>query len=251
MINGYTNLYINGCSFTKGDTLKGNHAFPLKLSILLDTDLYDYSKNGNSLETIVFSSIHHLVQFDPKDTLVVIGLTWAPRSGILFNDRMFNITPSDYGKKTNKVDFRDKNLPGRFTTPFDNIVNAGVKEAQYENQEAVDNVLTSYTRYRLNCIKYDPQYKYTDTKKYIFNFLNLQNFLKLNNFTYLFVDFSGVVTLEGMSSNLFSKIDMERVIPMYKNLYPEFSIDPLTSHPTANATSFLAEYISNIIKTKL
>lgn len=251
MLKGYKNLYINGCSFTKGDKLKTTHAFPWKVNQLLGTELYDFAKNGNSLESIAFTSTHHLLDFDPQDTLVLIGLTWASRSGILFNKRIYNITPADFSKIKHNTSFTDKNLPGRFSLPFINPRDLPSNWREIEDQQAVDDVLKLYTEYKQTIVKYDEKFKETFNESYLFTLVNLQNFLVSKQFNYYFIDFSDVVSKETLNFKLNALVDHSRVIPMNQYLHKGFTIDSKTAHPTAEATTFLAEYIFNFLNNKL
>lgn len=245
-VENFKNLYINGCSFTAGHSLKKNDQFPFKLNELLGTELFNFSKNGNSLETIAFTSIHHLQDFDPEDTLVVIGLTWSSRFGILLNERMFNLTPADIRKGKAKTSFTDKNTYPRFSVPYVNVRNINIEEVQVENQESVDEVLKQYRKYIETLITYDDNVNSNFLGKYIYTLVNLENYLKLRKFNYLFIDYSGEAKFCRENYKLGSLLDQTRIVSMYKGLYNEFTIDPNTSHPTAEATTFLAEHIANI-----
>ena len=56
----YKDLYINGCSFTKGHTLKPIDTWPVKLSNHLNLRLINHSKNAQGLESIVYNTVAHL-----------------------------------------------------------------------------------------------------------------------------------------------------------------------------------------------
>ena len=47
----YKDLYINGCSFTKGHNLEPKDTWPVKLSNSLNLRLINHSKNAQGLES--------------------------------------------------------------------------------------------------------------------------------------------------------------------------------------------------------
>ncbi len=59
------NLYINGCSFTYGDSLPKEQTWPELLSKKLNLNLLNHSVNGNSMQSITFNSVNYLSKLKP------------------------------------------------------------------------------------------------------------------------------------------------------------------------------------------
>ena len=118
-MKGYKNLYINGCSFTAGHTLPEEKTWPVLLSKKLNLNLINQSKNGNSFQSIVFNSVNHLSHLDSKDTLVIIGTTYASRYMIQFKKGVVNITSGDLSGPKGKVKSESRlSTYRRFSSPY-------------------------------------------------------------------------------------------------------------------------------------
>lgn len=253
----YKNLYVNGCSFTKGHTVLGEKCWPNLTSNHLKLDLFNESKNGNSLKSIVLSTILHLKNFSSKETLVIIGITWPDRKSVPFNEYLFNITPSDLSKfKLDKITFEDKIHPdGRANLPykkFDSFKNYLIekKEKNIENslniissrQKEIDLLLGKYLDYYKTYSILDDNFIRNNMIESLFLIECLQNYLVVNNFDYIFIDF-GQITTHSNDFNFLNLFNLKEIINVSTS---DFDIDKKTSHP-----SELGHYtLKNIILKK-
>ena len=98
----YKSLYINGCSYTAGNNLDEKYIWPNLVSKKTNLNLINQAKNGNSFQSIVFNSVNHLSSMDAKNTMVLIGITWASRYMVQFGDSVVNITNEDLERKNKK-----------------------------------------------------------------------------------------------------------------------------------------------------
>ena len=196
----FKNIYINGCSFTRGHTLPVEETWPELLGNKLKLQKIDQSINGQSFDSIFTNTISHLSNLDPNDTLVVIGTTWATRYSIPFGDINVNITPGDlWNQEGGKTDFSDKLSFHRMVSPY-NIITAhvdarskyfigGVGNDATQLKIGFDAVCASFTNYYKTLIKYDGSYERNQNLYLVTKLLALQAFLENNNFNYRIVDF--------------------------------------------------------------
>jgi len=229
------NLYINGCSYTVGHELDSEQTWPVLLSKLTNLNLINESKNGQSMESIKINSINHLSRLDPKDTTVVIGLTWPLRTSYSYNRFNINFTPSDLegvlNLKAKLSTWRRISSPYYFTHKElrSERVNNNALELNEKQEEGLE-VLSKYYEYQKALVSHSSTYTLDNTTRFITDIISLQSFLKVNEFKYSFVYFDVNIFAEilyGELSYLSEQIDFEKTIEL-----PECRPNT-TCHPTA------------------
>lgn len=179
------NLYVNGCSFTAGDTLKDGFTWPELLAKKMDIDLTCRAVNGGSMDTIFYNTINHLQHFDSKDTYVIIGITWPERFGIFFDRTLLNVTPADLDVKlweTKISTWRRMSGPTLETTEkIDEYF------SQLKHTKDYKKVLEGFLEYFKKLIKYDPNLKQNSWIKMLTQVLALDAYLNDNGFKHKFI----------------------------------------------------------------
>lgn len=247
----FDTLYVNGCSFTAGDSLPINESWPSILQGLTGYNLINDSKNGNSFDTISLVSTCQLVDLDPEKTLVIIGLTWAERYGILYDQFMVNITPADIGE--NKSVYTEK-------LGHDRRVSSPLIESKFEflsaRKEFVDDenkfkgfntTMRAFSNFYECLVEYDSYLKTNQYLNYLKQVLQLQSFLEVRKFKYLMIDFPGYFFADqfkrdNRNSKLFDKIDKDKIIDMRWDRFAEYI--PKTSHPDSDQCKIIANLIN-------
>jgi len=245
-VNGYKNLYINGCSFTAGDNIPEGLTWPDLLQEKTKLNLRNSAKNGNSMGTITKMSIMELIDFSPKDTLVIIGLTWAERYSISIEDFLVNVTPADLGY--DKTDFEDKISTWRRISSYRHIeqndldTNQQVLNLVRENKS--DKVLTGFRKFYELLVAYDSKLKENQLDEFMLNLLSLQMFLESFDFSYKFIDFQSYKKDLNVNK-IFNLLRKDSILTI--NCEELKLIDHKTNHPS----KYGCEQISNIILNNL
>tara|TARA_R100001163_G_scaffold53201_1_gene40565 strand:- start:3471 stop:4217 length:747 start_codon:yes stop_codon:yes gene_type:complete len=245
----YKDLYINGCSFTKGHALKPKDTWPTKLSNLLSLRLINHSKNAQGLESIVYNSIAHLSELDPKETLVVIGFTWLDRYLVQAFGYNFTLTGGDLANERTQWGHR---LGDRASSPFSIYEHYTEKNENYfsdDIRERLNNILTKYREYLKELMTGDPEYlKHVQLKGVTLKIM-LQSFLKDNNFNYRFIDFaadSGLYSrIIKTNPSIKNKLDYSKIIDID---YKKFCGTHQDGHPTAECCTYIADKLNNEFK---
>tara|TARA_B100001939_G_scaffold342168_1_gene352924 strand:- start:2441 stop:3064 length:624 start_codon:yes stop_codon:yes gene_type:complete len=153
------NLYINGCSFTHGNTLPKHETWPYLLSKETKLNLINESKNGQSFGSIFYNSINTLSELDSSDTIVVIGFTWETRYMIQFGNETSDVSPSILDTK---------------------------------NEYNGSDVQKEFGKYYRYLAKHDDNLETNQRKNLLTKIISLQGFLKQENFEYRFINFNQV-----------------------------------------------------------
>jgi len=223
------NLYINGCSYTAGDNIKNGLTWPELLSKKMNLNLINQAVNGNSMSSIMYNSVNHLQKLNSDDTLVVIGLTWAPRVMLQFDKFTTNITTTDLECRNSLVKlstWRRVSSPYTFSQEeIDNI-------KSQVNIEDYDKIYNSFVDHYETLIKYDKNVQENQTLKLETDILLLQSFLKENNYDYRFISWD---------KNVHTNPKFENVILFDESWKNEFVDD--TSHPTIEGCENISEVI--------
>ena len=236
----FKNIYINGCSFTAGDNIKQENIWPVLLAKKLNLNLINQSKNANSLQSIVFTSVNHLSTLNKDDTLVVIGLTWPPRYMIQFKNSVVNITPADVDKKGPKLISESNFSAHRRMSSAVLADNYKIDDFFSEiNLDETDIVLGNFVKYYKSLLRYDTDIKRNQDLNYISNLVLFQSFLKENNFNYKFISFDSI--LEKMDFPICNKLDKSKIIN-FNGDWSKLYIDN-TSHPTKEGCINISEVI--------
>lgn len=242
-MKGCSKLYINGCSFTKGHELTYTQTWPYLIAQQLELDLYNSSANANSMDTIITTSILQLSKFNPAETVVIIGLTWATRVGIMINNIMANVTLGDV--EYDHSNWNHRIFGDRCSFPFE-LENVQQVRKEFEDSVLENNVdfyepvLKASSALLRTQITYDTNYQRTLNVKFLLNLINLQNFLKVNKFKYLFIDFQNLDEEYKHKDELvlLNQIDREKVVYIDGNSYIKEH-----SHPTADACEYITKQI--------
>ena len=223
------NLYINGCSYTAGDNIKNGLTWPELLSKKMNLNLINQAVNGNSMSSIMYNSVNHLQKLNSDDTLVVIGLTWAPRVMLQFDKFTTNITTTDLECRNSLVKLSTWR---RLSSPyvFSQKEIDGVKSQV--NIEDYDKIYNSFVDHYETLIKYDKNVQENQTLKLETDILLLQSFLKENNYDYRFISWD---------KNVHTNPKFENVILFDESWKNEFVDD--TSHPTIEGCENISEVI--------
>jgi len=255
-----TSLYINGCSFTRGDSLVEEKTWPALLqSATLPVEYTNDSANGNSFGSTFYTTLAKLSKLDNyEDLFVVIGITWSPRYAVFFDKSIASITPADVFDGETKTEFSDKySTHRRLVSPyFDTwpIKNKHIESIeQYENiknNNGYNDTLTSFAEFYKNITKHDPNIKNNQNIALLSKLIALQSFFETNNITYRFIDFSGMTnehSSDEVTKSLINKINKKLILPYtFKYLKERDYIDPATSHPNADGCKFIANKLETI-----
>jgi len=174
------NLYVNGCSFTHGDTLPKEQSWPYLLGKEINLNLINESKNGQSFGSILYNSINTLSELDSSDTIVVIGFTWETRYMIQFGNKTLDVSPAILSTETKTSDVQKEF--GKF----------------YEYLTKHDDNLTTNQR-----------------KNLLLKIISLQSFLKQENFKYRFINFNQIRHWF-KDFTLYDKLDWDNIINIDK-----------------------------------
>jgi hypothetical protein len=235
----YLKLYVNGCSFTAGDSLTEKEIWPYHLSKKLNLELVNHSMNGNSMQSIAYNSVNYLSTLDPKETTVVIGLTWPTRFMVSLLDCTVSVTPATFG--------REDVLIGRRVLPY----NLKHKEGKYEGKDyekSISVVKKFAEYYKDQLIDNKEQLLQNQLLTHYTHIVYLQSFLEVNKFNYTFVKFGSFSNNQQIEDSspypIFNKIDQKKIIKLEDNKY---SKSP-TNHPTAEQCKEISNIIFNVIK---
>jgi hypothetical protein len=199
---GHNHLYINGCSFTKGHELTEEESWPFLLQKELDLSqkYKNKSQNANSLGTIVKKSMIDL-RNTPKNTLVVIGLTWFTRYSLLVNDFFVNLGPGDY---LNKKNF---NL-SRFVPLFNDYLD-GENGDLIEIRKNKNNLIQKYCDFLFELCKHDENFITNQFYEHNLLVKNLENYLTSNNIDYIFIEMNNSLELKKGKYNYLRLFDYD------------------------------------------
>ena len=232
------NLYINGCSFTYGDSLPKEQTWPELLSKKLNLNLLNHSENGNSMQTISFNSVNYLSKLNSKDTLVVIGLTWEPRYMVQIGKGVVNITPATQDRE--EVVFNRLTSPITLDETKKNSIRHKLLSSTKDGKFPVKPI-KDFTQYYNSLIEHDFNLEENQKLNFITNIVYLQSYLKQNNFDYRFINFDQI------DFNLFfpivKELDNDKIITLDCNPYKE---EP-TAHPNKEHCIEISEIIYDSI----
>lgn len=229
----YKNLYVNGCSFTAGHEIKEGLTWPELLSKKLNLNLINSAVNGNSMESIVFSSVCHLEEFNSDDTLVIIGLTWETRIMLQFDKFLSTITTTDIQNKNGLVKlstWRRALSPYTFKKTDINKFRNNIDENAYLE------VYSSFVDYYRTLVKNDKDIQKNQFKKLEVQILLLQSFLKDNNYDYRFISWAPTIHNNPKFENVIT----------FDNDWRNKFVDK-TSHPTILGCHNISEVIYDSI----
>lgn len=254
-------LYINGCSFTRGDSLKEEQTWPYLLQKLIQPKYYiNDSANGNSFGSIFYTTLTELSKMESYENLfVVIGITWSPRYAVFFDKIIASITPADIFNGGTKTEFFDKRSTHRrmvshyFQThpkPLDKNPEMDIQSNELDKNTGFDETLTSFAKFYANITKNDPNIKNNQNIALLTKVLALQSFFEANKINYKFIDFSQITslhTLDTPSINLKSKLNFNNIINLTEeDLNTKNFIDQKTSHPNKEGCEYIANKLFNI-----
>jgi|TARA_R110002074_G_scaffold273679_1_gene445226 hypothetical protein len=243
----YKNLYINGCSYTFGHSLSEELKWPYMLSKKLDIDTFiNDSQNANSLDTIMDISFFNLLNLNPKDTLVVIGLTWIPRFAITYNNMMTNQGPADF-ENNEKINFEVARRPSRVSPIPTKLYSKNVieitKHPLIQSSKEINgfnDILNKHVSYLKSLLLHDANFTQNLKIKYIKSIILMQNYLENNNFNYYFIKFQNDAWEDPNLDSLYNNINLDKIIDLQN-----IDKDKLTSHPSSKGCLWA---VDNIIK---
>jgi len=236
----YKNLYINGCSFTAGDNIIDGKTWPDLLSKKLNLYLINHSVNGNSMQSITFNSVNHLIKLNNQDTLVVIGLTWPPRYMIQIGKGVVNFSPAFLDKSDKSVVFSTFR---RVSVPYSkNKIDIDDYVLNINEQDGVI-IVKKFVDYYKSLIQYDDNLLENQKLNQITQIILLQSFLKQNNFEYRIVNFNQLETYP--NKPLYKKLDKSKVINFNASWIKLYTDD--TAHPTEMGCENITEVIYDSI----
>ena len=268
----YKNLYINGCSFTKGHLLDEDKTWPYLLGEKLNLSLNNKSANSNSMQTISDRTIMDLSNFlspetiHSKDTLVIIGLTWPGRQSVWFDNTILNLNANGIKNRSNSdlknyimhrigLD-RSYSINNKISN-YESYIRLLTKNMDLPNDEYF-NTIEAYYNYTQEWIKNDDNWIRNNLIKYYLNLINLQSYFIANNINYLFVRFQPIAdtfnTYEYPDLKvLMDKIDKSKIVAFRdeKNDQDRVNIRVITmknSHPDANSCNIIAEDLKSKIE---
>jgi len=251
----YKNIYINGCSFTAGHNIKDGLTWPELLAKKLNLNLINTARNGQSFDSIFLSTMNHLSELDPNDTLVVIGTTWSTRYSIQFDKYLANITPVDIvGKnkhKKRKTDFEDKlSKYRRASSPytFDSKELEKVSSETLNRKEDFDKVCIAFTDYYNTLVECDDNLISNQHVNLMSKLVSLQCFLEQHNFDYKIVDFFNIIKLREEESDLWDypinkMLNDENIVYFDGDWREEF----VEGHPTEKGCVNISEVLYDSI----
>lgn len=241
------NLYVNGCSYTAGDTLDDKHIWPYLVSKKTNLNLINQSKNGNSFQSIVFNSVNHLSSMDAKNTMVLIGITWASRYMVQFGDSVVNITNEDLERKDTEVKFSSfRRISSPKTTSDKELFDL----MNFDYNECSSEVLKRFMDFYKSLVQHDYNLKNNQILNLLTNLILLQGFLKDKKFDYKFISFGSLFGENVLSSNceqhklILNHFDYKNLIYFDKN---SVDICEVTDHPSKLGCKQISEVIHDII----
>lgn len=242
------NLYVNGCSFSAGNTLPQEQTWPYKLAQLNNLKVYNEAVNSQSMYNICYNTTMHLNEFDPKDTLVIIGWTWPERRSLKIDEGILSINLNDLGKEAVNS-FQDKfsaykKLSSPYFTSTDNQDRLhALSDTIRNNDKNLDIFTATKNAYKAQLL--DDKFIEHRISEYFFNIYNLENYLKANKFRYKFICFQENIDNNPISVKLRRKIDGKNVIDCFINKTKPFCDSPsYLSHPSELHCTQLAELIN-------
>ena len=270
----YKNLYINGCSFTKGHLLDEDKTWPYLLGKKLNLPLNNKAANSNSMQTISDRTIMDLSNFlspeivHNKDTLVVIGLTWPGRQSVWFENTIINLTVNSLNVKQRKEkDFKNYALH-RLGSNMSYSINNKISDIESnksllsENHEQPKdkyfNTIKKYYSYLAEWVKNDDNWHRNQIIKYCLNIINLQNYFNENNIDYLLVRFQPIHDTFNTDQYpdlkpLMDKIDRSKMVAFRDEVDDPDKINNRKlvmekSHPNVYSCKIIAEDLETKIK---
>ena len=244
----YSNLYINGCSFTKGHHLSDKDTWPVKLSQTLGLELYNHAENGQSMQSIAFNTFMHLRHFDPKDTLVVIGLTWPPRYMVQWKDMTFNMTPTDITALVNQAEAKVQRcgFPYFYDLEIEDRIEYRLKIVE---ELPHDKTISNFLQFQHSQIDSQSSYELrrNEVANYIYTVSTLSSFLKEKGFNFEFVLFPATDQLEINEEDFSLAMDYTNTIKMFN--HHKYYIQADESHPSADGCTYIADLIAGKIWT--
>lgn len=242
----YKNIYINGCSFTAGHELEEGTTFPELLEKELCTNTYNEAKNGQSFESIFINTINHLSKLNPKDTVVIIGLTWIGRTLVTFDNYNMSSTAADMNAKHFNAKYslwRRLSSPLMFTK--DKILGLCSEDSleevnkKFNLQHVIhEDIFRKINELKRLQIEADPNYIRGYETRYFAQLIALQSFLKEKEYKHIFTCYDTNIfkSLKEYLSYLHDKIDFDKI------LMCEYTKNP-TSHPTKQDAKELTKII--------
>lgn len=257
-LDQYKNIFVSGCSFTAGHNLLDVETWPYKLAENLNLKLTSTASNGGSLDMFVDSATYELTKFNPKDTLVAIGLTWPERFAIRYGKGIINISGGDLRLGKTKTSFLDKLAKQR------RLQNGGYDD--YNVGEAIEIIrpiiqgdrdeTIQFQGYTSTINKYREAFQehltwdiyFTENRRLnsAIKVTLLQEYFKSKGFKYLFVQFPHDRELWPLSS-IKDSIDMDKVIKIPANEFcgPNGMVE---SHPGAECCTDIAKLLESKFK---
>ena len=231
------NLYINGCSFTKGDRLPNEETWPELLSKKLNLNLLNHSVNGNSMQSITFNSVNYLSKLSSENTLVVIGLTWEPRYMIQIGKGVINATPATAGREV--VGFNRMTSPVILGTSKDEWFQGVKNKLLVSTKDGLWPVkpLEDFSQYYNSLIEHDYNLEENQKLNFVTNVVYLQSYLKQNNFDYRFINFDQLDF--DLDFPILKQIDRNKIITFDCKPYR----DEPTTHPNKEHCVEISEKI--------
>ena len=222
----YKSLYINGCSYTAGDNLDEKYIWPNLVSKKTNLNLINQAKNGNSFQSIVFNSVNHLSSMDAKNTMVLIGITWASRYMVQFGDSVVNITNEDLERKNTGDKMWEVKFSSfrRISSPK-TISNKELFDLMnFDFNEGSSEVVKRFVDFYKSLVQHDYNLKNNQILNLLTNLILLQGFLKDKKFDYKFISFGSLFGENVLSSNceqhklILNHFDYENLIH-FENTY--------------------------------
>ena len=259
-------IYLNGCSFIAGHDLAEDKTVGYKLSKELKVPYISKAVNGNSLTSIIQTTTNHLLQIPTEDLLVIIGITWPNRDCIPLNKNYINFTPKDfieegesYNKKTLKSTFYDylKIVPKektvwrgklgkdkRLVDVNDISNNTSMFFDVINNKTDYDELFDTFSFYLIQRLKYDKDYIKNVYRDQYLQLVLFESFFKSRNINYYFLDYSDWIdNVKGVEY----KLDKSRIVKLTEDDWKVF-LDPISSHPSSEGTSYIVQKLINNIK---
>lgn len=187
-------------------------------------------------------TVNHLLRFDPKDTLVVIGLTWPPRIGFTIKDIGVNITPADVKSK----DFAAKySTYRRLASPY--VCNKHTHHPQLrstseyftDNPDIFHSLLEKGRDFYKAQIDVDPDILKHHQSRFNTEVLMLESFLAIRGFDYILVNFDK----NSQTINTDYIVNSKRYLDLSK-----VEVDSKTNHPNQSGAEWIKDSIINKIK---
>ena len=236
----YKNIYVNGCSFTAGHELPEGTTWPELVASEYNIRPIIQAKNGQSFESIVINTISQVTKLDPKNTLVLIGLTWPERYLVQFDNFNFNITPADLGR--NKRSFQDKlSTWRRISSPYSTDKFEIDEMHNNLNKQKTNYVLSSYVKFYEKLLLHDKNLYKNQKTKYTTLLILLQSFLKDKGYDFLFIKFQrDAEVYYEVDQNLLNNIDKSKILDFYMK---DNCTTDTTGHPTAECSILIKDSV--------